>query len=165
MLRRSARIRARKADVTADEFPSHSEEESESDKHWCSCGGVDDGRLMLYCDQQCEGCCVWYHYDCLGLSLSDGQKLGCSKTSFVHPHCSNSDITTPLSNGTITPVEQEPEFGLTSKFKPCTDFMWNDLNGDRACESFISAYVTRSDKKGLIAFPIVQLCVPLSSQQ
>ena len=39
---------------------------------------------MLYCDQQCEGCKIWYHYDCY---LSDGQWLGVSQENFVCPFC------------------------------------------------------------------------------
>ena len=48
-----------------------------------SCGGCDDGRLMICCDRQREGCRVWYHHDCLGLSLNEGQQLGASET-YVH---------------------------------------------------------------------------------
>ena len=58
MPRRSARIRVREAAVSADDFPLQSTEDSESDGPWCSSGGCDDGRLMLYCDQQREGCFV-----------------------------------------------------------------------------------------------------------
>ena len=53
------------------------EEELDSDLHadpefWCSCQGYDDGRLMIYCDRKGEDCCVWYHYDCLGLTIEEG---------------------------------------------------------------------------------------------
>jgi len=57
--RRSARIRARLTAVTAI---GHSLLDTaateEPDKLWCLCGGIDDGRLMLYCEQQSVGCCV-----------------------------------------------------------------------------------------------------------
>ena len=53
------------------------EEELDSDLHadpelWCSCQGYDDGHLMIYCDRKGEDCCVWYHYDCLGLTIEEG---------------------------------------------------------------------------------------------
>jgi len=85
MLRQSARIRACEAAVSVDDFLSTDANNSESDEVWCCCGGREDGRLMLYCDKQCEGCNIWYHYDCIGLSLSDGQRLGASQV--VCPFC------------------------------------------------------------------------------
>ena len=53
------------------------EEELDSDLHadpelWCSCQGYDDGHLMIYSDRKGEDCCVWYHYDCLGLTIEEG---------------------------------------------------------------------------------------------
>ena len=45
---------------------------------WCSCRGRDDGRLMICCDQQGENCNVWYHNDCLGLTMEEGRRIGAS---------------------------------------------------------------------------------------
>ena len=53
---------------------------------WCSCQGYDDGRLMICCDQKGEDCCVWYHYDCLGLpSTKIGELKLLVKTMFASP--------------------------------------------------------------------------------
>ena len=54
---------------------------------WCSCQGYDDGRLMIYCDRRGEDCCVWYHYDCLGLTIEEGQRIEASNEDFVCPSC------------------------------------------------------------------------------
>ena len=94
MLRRSARIRAREAAVSAVDFPLQSTDDCESDELWCCCRGCEDGWLMLYCDRQHEGCFIWYHYDCLGLSLVEGQKLGASTAPFVCPQCNAIDSST-----------------------------------------------------------------------
>ena len=52
---------------------------------WCSCRGRDDGHLMICCDQQGESCNVWYHYDCVGLTLEEGRRIGASGKDFVCP--------------------------------------------------------------------------------
>ena len=31
---------------------------------------------------------IWYHYDCVGIPLSESLRLGASKNGFVCPHCS-----------------------------------------------------------------------------
>ena len=106
--------------VPADDFPSRSTESAESDERWCICRGHDDGH------QQREGCCVWFHLDCLGLSLANSQSLGSSTTSFVGPYYSNFDSTSQLpfrtqlllkrcQNLVIHPLP------LLIKFKPCLD--------------------------------------------
>ena len=79
-----------------------------SDKLWCSCGSHDDGRLMLCCDKQTVGYCVWYHYDCVGLSLSDGLQLGTSQDGFVCPHCAAADSDT-RSAASCAPVRIPPQ--------------------------------------------------------
>ena len=77
-VRRSARIKQRlQRQQQSNLAVSKEEEELDSDLHadlelWCSCQGYDDGRLMIYCDRKGEDCCVWYHYDCLGLTIEEG---------------------------------------------------------------------------------------------
>ena len=78
-VRRSARIKQRLQRQQQSNLAVSKEEEEEldSDLHadlelWCSCQGYDDGRLMIYCDRKGEDCCVWYHYDCLGLTIEEG---------------------------------------------------------------------------------------------
>ena len=122
MPRQSAHIHAREATVSADDFPSHSMEVSESDRLWCSCGGWDDGRLMLYCDRQCEGCCVWYHHDCLGLSLAEVGGWEPLEQNLC-PHCTDIDTSTPSDHPTSATIEQDPSTIRDSShiFKPCTE--------------------------------------------
>ena len=38
---------------------------------------------------------IWYHYDCLGMSLSDGLKFGASGDGFVCPHCLDTTLDVP----------------------------------------------------------------------
>ena len=83
-VRRSARIKQRlqrqqqsNLAVSQSILKEEEQEELDSDLHadpelWCSCQGYDDGRLMIYCDRKDEVCCVWYHYDCLGLTIEEG---------------------------------------------------------------------------------------------
>ena len=89
-LRRSECIKKR-ANATAMSIGNPLTTDTNTDKSWCSCGGYDDGHLLLCCDRQMVGCCVWYHYDCVGLSLSDGLRLEASKDCFVCPHCSTAN--------------------------------------------------------------------------
>ena len=97
---------------------------------------------MLYCDQQCEGCCVWYHHDCLGLSLAEGQRLGASGTKFVCPHCTDIDTSTPSDHPASAIIEQDPSTVRDSSHisKPCTDFLWSDISGEEVCSFLMSAY-------------------------
>jgi len=41
-----------------------------SNELWCSCQRPEDGRFMIHCDVQGEGCRVWYHGDCVGITNS-----------------------------------------------------------------------------------------------
>ena len=141
MPRRSARIRAREAALSADEFPSIDTSDSESGDIWCCCGGRDDGRLMLFCDQQSEGCSIRrYHYDCLGLSPSDGQRLCASHENFICPFCIENSAP-PRSN--MDTIGQDSFFvqDSTDQFKLCIDFLWNNIvTGEQVCDFLISAY-------------------------
>jgi len=90
---------------------------NEPDKSWCLCGGTEDG---LYCDQQSVGCCVLYHFDCLGLSQSDAEELGATDETFVCPNCACHDPTPThhaLSNASIQYSTVNPSSSTTA-FKP-----------------------------------------------
>ena len=91
------------------------------------CGGCDDGRLMFYCDQQHEGCFVWCHYDCLGLSLAEGQRLGTFAEMFVCPHCKDINTSTLSDFDIVEPKSELSDY--SPAFEPCTDFLWNDISG------------------------------------
>ena len=56
---------------------------------WCICQVHDESCLMLCCDRQGEGCYIWYHYDCLGLTKEEGQQIGTSGEDFICPSCSH----------------------------------------------------------------------------
>ena len=131
-LRRSERIK-KCANTTVVSTGNSLTTDYIADKSWCSCGGCDDGRLMLRCDRRIVGCCVWYHYDCVGLLLSDGLQLGASKDSFVCPHCStaNSD---DVDSHVIAPVVND------YSFTPDVDFHWGDITGKQFCDLITSAY-------------------------
>jgi len=141
MLRRSARIRAREAAVSADDFPSQNCDDVESDELWCCCRRGEDGRLMLCCDRQCEGCYIWFHYDCLGLSLAEAQDLGASNVPFICPQCSDIETATISDATSVLVTEQNSTVcDYLTTFKPCTDFLWNDSTGEEVCRFLISAY-------------------------
>jgi len=126
-LRWSARIRARGTAVMANDHSSADVAAAlinEPDKSWCLCGGTKDGPLMLYCDQQSVGCCVWYHFHCLGLSQSDVEELGATDETFVCPNCACRDSTPThhvLSNASIQ-YSTVNASSSTTAFKSCTDF-------------------------------------------
>ena len=126
-LRRSARIKER-VDAVAVSTGSSLTTAINTDKSWCSCGGYDDGRLILCCDRQMVGCCVWYHYDCVGLSISDGLQLGASENGFVCPHCS-----TTKSNTTDNYVHTASAVD-DCLFTPDVDFQWGDITGRQFCD-------------------------------
>ena len=130
---RSARIRAPEAAAIAGDCPSRSAVD-DPDGLWCCCGGVDDGRLMLCCDKQCEGCCVWYHFDCLGLSYPDAVRIGASQDDFFCPHCSGYNMT----NG--EQCASETTSGPAPVYAPYTDFQWGDVHGELVCNFMLSAY-------------------------
>jgi len=65
---------------------------------------------MLYCDRRCEGCNIWYHYDCLGLSLSEGRRLGASQENFVVL------VILSLLTSTQLPMDQFPNLLLRTRF-------------------------------------------------
>ena len=50
---------------------------------WCSCQGYNDSCLTNCCDRKGEDSCVWYHYDCLGLTIKEGQRIEASGEDFV----------------------------------------------------------------------------------
>ena len=55
---------------------------------WCSCQGHDDGpSVMICCYHQGENCNIWYHHDCVGLTLEEGRRIGASGKHFVCPSC------------------------------------------------------------------------------
>ena len=65
--------------------------------------GVDDDEcLMLCCNRQCEGCCIWFHFDCLRLSYADAVQIGASPDAFVCPHCSGCNSTENVQCPSVT---------------------------------------------------------------
>ena len=88
---------------------------------------------MLYCDQQREGCKIWYHYDCLGSGW-----VFLKRTLFVLFALT----ILPLFMPALLLVGQPPQLGARDsiQFKPCTDFLWNNVSGEQVCDFLISAY-------------------------
>ena len=86
---------------------------------------------MICCDRQAVGCHVWYHYDCLGLSLSDGLLVGASENGFVCPHCSADAVDIPGTSASDQVPDgcDSPPILINSipHFDPCVDFQWGDI--------------------------------------
>ena len=40
---------------------------------------------MISCDRHGENYNVWYHYDCLGLTMEEGRRIGASGEEFLCP--------------------------------------------------------------------------------
>ena len=112
---------------------------------WYLCQGRDDGRLMICCDLQGENCNVWYHYDCVGLTLEEGRRIGASGKDFVCPSCRF----IPDDSPDALFIVDTPHF-LT----PCTDFQWGDISGQTFCNFILSAY------EEVVHWRIIVLLVP-----
>jgi len=85
---------------------------------------------------------VWYHFDCLGLSQSDAEELGAGATdeTFVCPNYACRDSTPThhvLSNASIQYSTVNPSSSTTA-FKPCTDFLWGEIQGEHVCDYAVS---------------------------
>lgn len=50
---------------------------------WCVCNGPSDDRIMIGCDQ-CNG---WFHYNCVGLTITQARRMGRKKTEWKCRHC------------------------------------------------------------------------------
>ena len=138
-LRRSARLQQRKGSCLRGLQSTLVEEKSDIDRGgpnvdpdlWCSCQGRDDGRLMICCDRQGEDFNVWYHYDCVGLTLEEGRRIGASGKDFVCPSCRLIPDDSPNSLFIV----DTPHL-LT----PCTNFQWGDISRQTLCDFILSAY-------------------------
>ena len=138
-LRRSARIQQRQGSCLGGLQSTLVETESDMDcggpsvdpELWCSCRGRDDGRLMICCDQQGENCNVWYHYDCLGLTMEESRRIGASGEGFVCPSCcliQNNSHDASFIVDTLCLLDS------------CTDFQWGEISGQTFCNFILSAY-------------------------
>ena len=66
---------------------------------WCSCQQPEAGHFMIECDVQGDGCKVWYHADCMGISKSRGKRMERNGEEFVCPIC--------ISNSTVDSADGE----------------------------------------------------------
>ena len=69
----------------------------------------------------------------VGLSLSDGLRLGASKDCFMRPHCSTAN-SNDVDSHVIAPVVDD------YPFTPNVDFQWGDITGKQFCDLITSAY-------------------------
>lgn len=149
-LRRSARLQQRQCSCLRGLQSTLVEEKSDIDRGgpnvdpdlWCSCQGRDDGRLMICCDRQGENCYVWYHYDCVGLTLEEGRRIGASGKDFVCPSCRLIPDDSPDSLFIV----DTPHL-LT----PCTDFQWGTLV-DKHCVTLYYLHTRKLFIGGLMFF-------------
>ena len=79
-----------------------------------------------------------YHYDCLGLSLAEGQRLGTSVEMFVCTHCKDINTFTLSDFDIVEPRSELSDY--SPSFEPCTNFLWNDISGEEVCKFLMSAY-------------------------
>ena len=72
---------------------------------------------MICCDRQGENCNVWYHYNCLELTMEEGRRIGASGEGFV---C--------LSSCLVQNDSHYASFIVDSPclLNPCTDFHGKD---------------------------------------
>ena len=113
-------------------------------KLWCSCWGCDDGRLMINCDRHGENYNVWYHYDCLRLTMEEGQRIGASGEEFLF----------------VPPVTLYRMIHMMHHFlwiplllNPCTNFQWGELV-DRY---FVTSYYLHTYEKAVCLVPLGRL--------
>ena len=92
----------------------------------------DDGCLMLCCKRQGEGCHIWYHYDCLGLTKEESQQIGTFGEDFICPSCSH----LAQDNLHYAPFIADSPGVLD----PCTDFQWDEISGQQFCDFILSTY-------------------------
>ena len=97
---------------------------------------------MLYCEQQSVGCCVWYHFDCLGLSQSDAEELGTIDEAFVCPNCCAYRDSTPTQHVDTDAISPVITSNSAAVYEPCTDFLWGEVQGEHVCDFMLSAYET-----------------------
>ena len=129
MLRHSSRRTAAIA-VTNDSAPV---------ELWCICQQPEGGRFMICCDVQGDGCKVWYHVDCVGLSKAQGKHMECNGETFICPECMSADVLS--TNGVATPSSsavQLPSYCVLS----APSFMWSDVEGADFVQQISSAYDT-----------------------
>ena len=110
--RRSARIKAKNKSISYKDPSSESEESSESETNAsttsqssssssspsdasessssssdhqieCICGEPNDDRIMICCDK----CSIWYHHDCVHLTVSKVNALSTSHKEWLCPSC------------------------------------------------------------------------------
>ena len=92
---------------------------------------------MICCDVQGDGCKVWYHVDCVGLSKSQGKRMERTGEAFICPVCMSADVLS--TSGSAAPdssAAQLPSYrGLSAP-----SFMWGDVEGIDFVQRISSAY-------------------------
>jgi len=54
---------------------------------WCSCQNPEGGRFMICCDVRGEGCKIWYHGGCVGITKIQGKKMEKNNEDYLCPVC------------------------------------------------------------------------------
>ena len=102
---------------------------------WCLCQKPEDSHFMIQCDIQGEGCKIWYHGDCVGVSKSQGKRMERCGIDFICPVCSN-DICDSAGGVTSSPVTALPSYTEL----PAASFCWNDsIEGTVFCQKVSTA--------------------------
>lgn len=82
----------------------------------CACGGADDGRELVQCDE----CRTWYHLSCIG--IKDISELGKEEDPWYCPDCLG--VATPSSDPTFVP--NDPSF-FQSSSKMSLNVPWGSI--------------------------------------
>ena len=94
------------------------------------------GRFMICCDVQGEGCRVWYHVDCVGLSKSQGKCMERKGEAFICPSCMSADVLSTSGAAAPPSAAQLPPFRAMSE----PSFMWSDTKGTDFVQQISLAY-------------------------
>ena len=99
---------------------------TECSEIWCLCQCPEDGRFMICCDVQGEGCKIWYHGDCVGVTQTQGRRM----------ERDNEDYLCPVCLATAEAAVQLPPYTPLS-----TEFSWSDyVDGATFSQKVTDAY-------------------------
>ena len=143
-MRCSARLKASAAAaMSANSTPN---------KLWCSCQQPENNRFVIYCDVHGEGCKIWYHGDCVGITKAQGRHLEQTGEQYVCPIClsatatsSSDQIESVPSSGTQLPI-----FSVMSP----PSFLWKDASGEFFVKEISAAYdIAAHRRRNLFVVP------------
>jgi len=107
-------------------------------KLWCTCEQPENSRFMIYCDVHGEGCKIWYHGDCVGITRAHGRHLKQSGEQYVCPVCLLAAATS--SGDRIEPISSPGIQLLSFSVMSPPTFMWEEVEGEFFVKEITVAY-------------------------